>query len=154
MRKTFLNLALLVTTTLTFAQSNKSVEIEQKIQSTIQNSTFIPESKNGTLLNNDDKEITYNVSFYYHLDSEKLFSVLYEQHDEISLNKTYYYDNDQLVLVVIEKINNKVATDRIVEQIFYFYDNGELIDSSDYTAKYIPTELYTEGMNYLKDFNL
>ena len=43
MRKTFLNLALLVTTTLTFAQSNKSVEIEQKIQSTIQNSTFIPE---------------------------------------------------------------------------------------------------------------
>ncbi|WP_177766033.1 hypothetical protein [Flavobacterium sp. I3-2] len=153
MKKIFLSLALLLFSVVSFGQQNKSVEIESKIQNIIQNNTFIPETKNGTLIDKNGKELNYNTSFYYFLDTEKLFSVLYEQHDEISLNKTYYYDNDQLVLVVIEKINNKAATDRIVEQIFYFYDNGELIDSSDYKAKNIPTELYTEGMNYLKDFN-
>lgn len=153
MKKTFIKLAFVLFSIVSFGQQNKSVEIESKIQNIIQNNTFIPETKNGTIIDKNGKEINHNTSFYYFLDSEKLFSVLYEQHDEISLNKTYYYDNDQLILVVIEKINNKAATDRIVEQIFYFYDNGQLIDSSDYTAKYIPTELYTEGMNYLKDFN-
>jgi len=153
MKKTFIKLAFVLFSIVSFGQQNKSVEIESKIQNIIQNNTFIPETKNGTIIDKNGKEINHNTSFYYFLDSEKLFSVLYEQHDEISLNKTYYYDNDQLILVVIEKINNKAATDRIVEQIFDFYDNGQLIDSSDYTAKYIPTELYTEGMNYLKDFN-
>lgn len=153
MKKLFLSIALLLFSVVSFGQENKSVEIESKIQNIIQNNTFIPETKNGTLIDKNGKEINYNTSFYYFLDTEKLFSVLYEQHDEISLNKTYYFDNDQLVLVVIEKINNKASTDRIVEQIFYFYDNGQLIDSSDYKAKYVPTELYTEGMNYLKDFN-
>src|SRR5690606_31763658 len=144
--------ALLLFSVASFGQHNKSVEIEANIQNIIQNNTFLPETKNGTLFNSEGKEIAYNISFYYFLDSEKLFSVLYEQHDEISLNKTYYFNDDQLVLVVIEKINNKVSSDRIVEQVFYFFDNGQLIDSSDYSAKYIPTELYTEGMNYLKDF--
>ena len=153
MKKVILNIAFLLISVVSFGQHNKSVDIESKIQNIIQNNTFVPETKNGTLIDDNGKEINHNTSFYFFLDTEKLFSVLYEQHDEISLNKTYYYDNDQLVLVVIEKINNKASKDRITEQIFYFYDNGELIDSSDYTAKYVPTELYTEGMNYLKDFN-
>lgn len=153
MKKIILKIAFLLISVVSFGQHNKSVEIESKIQNIIQNNTFIPETKNGTLIDEKGKEINHNTSFYYFLDTEKLFSVLYEQHDEITLNKTYYYDNNQLVLVVIERINNKAATDRIIEQIFYFYDNGLLIDSSDYTAKYVPTELHAEGMNYLKDFN-
>lgn len=153
MKNTLATLAFSVLSTFSFAQQNKSVEIENKIQETIQNNTFLPESKNGTLLKDDGTQINYNTSFYYFLDSEKLFSVLYEEHDTISLNKTYYYDNDELVLVVIEKINNKASKDRVMDQLFYFYDQGKLIDSSDFGAKYIPTTLYEEGMNYLKDFN-
>lgn len=152
MKKIFIG-AFLLLSSVTLAQQNKSVEIENKVQNIIQNNTFIPETKNGTLIKDNGTQISFNTSFYYFLDSEKLFSVLYEEHDEISINKTYYFDNNQLVLVVIEKINNKSATDRITEQIFYFYENGELIDASDYTTKYQPSELYTEGMNYLKDFN-
>lgn len=153
MKKIILSAAFIFLTTISFAQQNKSVEIENKIQSIIRNNTFTPETKNGTIINENGTSKNYNTSFYYFLDSEKLFSVLYQEHDEISLNKTFYYDNDQLVLVVIEKVNNKASKDRVTEQIFYFYDNGELIDSSDYKANYNTKELYTEGMNYLKDFN-
>lgn len=153
MRKKISILVFTFVSTLGSAQANKSEDIEENIKFTIENNTFIPETKNGTLFNDSGKEIPYNISFYYFLDSEKLFSVLYEQHDEISLNKTFYYDNDQLVLIVIEKINNKAATDRIVEQLFYFYDQGTLIDASDTTAPYIPEELLKEGMKYLNEFN-
>jgi len=152
MKKIILSTAFLLASTFALAQQNKSEEIERKIKNSIENNSFLPETKNGLILNNAGKEIPYNISFYYFLDTEKLFSVLYEQHDEISLNKTFYYDNDQLVLVVIEKINNKVATDRIVEQLFYFYDKGELIDLSDINAPYKPEDLYTEGMTYFNDF--
>lgn len=153
MKKIFLNLILIFFTTLSFAQVNKSEQIETSIKNIIRNNTFTPESTNGVMLNEKGQQISFNTSFYYFLDSEKLFSVLYEQHDEISLNKTFYYDNDQLVLVVIERVNNKSTKDRIIEQVFYFYDNGNLIDSSDYTAKYVPTDLYSEGMKYYTDFN-
>jgi len=153
MKKIILHLMVVLFSSITFAQANKSEEIESKIQYVIQNNTFIPQTTNGTKLNDKGKEVTFNTSFYYFLDSEKLFSVVYEQHDEISLNKTFYYDNDQLVLVVIERINNKVATDRMIEQVFYFFDNTILIDSSDYNAKYNPSELYTEGMKYFSEFN-
>nr|WP_297306357.1 hypothetical protein [uncultured Flavobacterium sp.] len=153
MKKIIATLAFSILSTISFAQQNKSVEIENKIQETIQNNTFLPESKNGTLLKDDGTQISYNTSFYYFLDSEKLFSVLYEEHDEISLNKTYYFDNDELVLVVIEQVNNKASKDRVIEQIFYFFDQGQLIDTSDMTTKYVPTKLYEEGMTFLKDFN-
>jgi len=152
MKKTILNLVMLLVSVFTFAQQNKSVAIEEKILDVIQNNTFLPETKNGFLLSDNGKEIAYNTSFYYFLDSEKLFSVLYEQHDEITFKKTYYFDEDQLVLVVIEKVNNKLSTDRIIEQILYFYEDGKLIDASDYTAKYIPEELLEEGNNYFKEF--
>ena len=141
----------LVVSCFTFAQ-NKEASIETRIKNVIENSNFLPETTNGTNQNVNGKEIPFNTSYYYHLNDEKLFSVIYQEHDEISLNKTFYYENDQVVLIVIEKINNKLSKDRIVEQIMYYFENNQQINISQINENYNADELLKEAEKYKVEF--
>lgn len=153
MKKNILKIALLLFSSFAFSQENSIENIEKNIKQIIENNTFTPETSNGVITNEIGKEIPFNISYYYHLESEKLFSVIYQEHDEISLSKTFYFENEKVVLAIIEKINNKVSKDRIVEQILYYFNNSELINTTELNENYLPSDLYKESMKYLEDFN-
>jgi len=128
----------------------KISEINTYIENINENEQFEVENVNGTLKRNN-KDIDYSIS-YFAFDSTQLFSVIYQEYDEISTNKIFYYKKNKVVAAIVEIINNKDNKDRLEEQVIYFYDMDTLLNTAEINEKYPSDALLNEGKNRLKEF--
>ncbi|MDN3707082.1 hypothetical protein QW060_08035 [Myroides ceti] len=128
----------------------KISEINTYIEDINENEQFEVENINGTLKKNN-KDIDYSIS-YFAFDATQLFSVIYQEYDEISTNKIFYYKKNKVVAAIVEIINNKDNKDRLEEQAIYFYDVDTLLNTAEINEKYPHDSLLNEGKNRLKEF--
>lgn len=149
MKKIILNLVFSLFAFNSFAQTNNAVieEIQQYIQSTSQNEWFDPVNKTGTL----EDGSTYDLA-YYILPDDEIFSIIYTLFDKNTLRKVFYYQNNELIASIIEERDGNNANE-LLRYADYFYKNGVLINNNDEKKDFPSMEVYTEGMEKLKEFN-
>lgn len=130
-----------------FAQSNDTEikTIQNYIQSTSQNEWFDPINKNGKL----PSGAAYDLS-YYILSDKNVFSIIYTVFEKYTLQKVFYYKENQLIACVVEETDANNAN-KLLRYVDYFYTNGLLINTAD-ENKELPSEtMYSEGLLKLKE---
>src|SRR5690606_28865996 len=86
------------------------------------------------------------------LPDTKTFSIIYTVFDKYTLQKVFYYKENQLIACIIEETDANNAN-KLLHYADYFYKNGVLINAGDENKEFPATEAYLEGMEKLKEFN-
>lgn len=149
MKKIILTIVCLFFITSVFAQNN-DVEIktiQSYIQSTSQNEWFDPINKPGTTANGQSYDLSY-----YVLSDNTVFSIIYTVFDKYTLQKVFYYKNNELIACIIEETDANNAN-KLLRYADYFYKNGVLINANGENKEFPATEAYLEGIQKLKEFN-
>ncbi len=149
MKKIIASFLLLFSISTAFAQDSDTEikQIQSYIQATSQNEWFDPVNKNGTLANGTLYDLAY-----YILPDTKTFSIIYTVFDKYTLQKVFYYKENQLIACIIEETDANNAN-KLLHYADYFYKNGVLINADDENKEFPATEAYLEGMEKLKEFN-
>ncbi len=119
--------------------------IQNYIQTTSQNEWFDPINKSGTAANGS----TYDLS-YYVLSDNTVFSIIYTVFDKHTLQKVFYYKNNELTACIIEETDANNAN-KLLRYADYFFKNGQLINTADENKEIPSTTIYAEGMQKLKE---
>lgn len=147
MKKFFLTIVCLFFTTSIFAQNNDAEikTIQNYIQSTSQNEWFDPINKPGTTANGS----MYDLS-YYVLSDNNIFSIIYTVFDKYTLQKVFYYQNNELIACIIEETDANNAN-KLLRYADYFFKEGQLINTADENKEIPSAVIYQEGIQKLKE---
>lgn len=131
-----------------YAQTNDTEikQIQNYIQIISEDEWFDPINKNGTLANNN----TYDVA-YYVLPDNKIFSIIYTVFDEHTLQKVFYYKDNQLITCIIEE-SDPNNYNKLLRYADYFFKDGVLINTNNENKDFPSTEAYQEGINQLQNY--
>lgn len=132
----------------TSAQTNE-IEIKQVqayIQSTSQSEWFDPINQTGTLANGN----TFDRA-YYVLPNNQVFSIIHTVFEKQTLQKVFYFKNDQLIACIIEETDANNAN-KLLRYADYFFNDGVLINTDDENNDFPSEEAFTQGITLLKSF--
>lgn len=130
-----------------FAQNTDAEikEIQSYIQSTSQNEWFDPINSTGTLPSGG----TYDLS-YYLLPDSNIFSIIYTVFEKYTLQKVFYYKNNQLIACIVEETDANNAN-KLLRYADYFYNNQQLINTADENKEIPSASLHAEGLQKLNE---
>jgi|SRR5690606_7081173 hypothetical protein len=147
MKNIILTLVCMFLGTSVFAQNNDAEikTIQTYIQSTSQNEWFDPINKPGTNANG----LAYDLS-YYVLADDSVFSIIYTVFDKYTLQKVFYYKQNELIACIVEETDANNAN-KLLRYADYFFKNGQLINTADENKELPSNLLYAEGVQKLKE---
>ena len=147
MKKIITSLFFVLSISTAFGQENNAEikQIQSYIQTTSQNEWFDPVNKPGTTTNG----LAYDLS-YYMLSDTDVFSIIYTVFDKHTLQKVYYYKENQLIACIIEETDANNAN-KLLQYADYFYKDGVLINTADENKQFPSATIYQEGLEKLKE---
>lgn len=130
----------------TSAQTNETEikQVQTYIQSTSQNEWFDPINETGTLANGN----TFDRA-YYVLPNNQVFSIIHTVFEKQTLQKVFYFKNDQLIACIIEETDANNAN-KLLRYADYFFKDGVLINITDENKDFPSTETYQQGIDLLQ----
>ena len=146
MKKVIASLFFVLSVSTAFAQKNDAEikQIQSYIQTTSQNEWFDPINKNGTLENGASYDLAY-----YILPNNETFSIIYTVFEKHSLQKVFYYKENQLIACIVEE-NDTNNANKLLQYADYFYKDGVLINPADENKLFPSATIYQEGLEQLK----
>lgn len=131
--------------------SIKIKEIEQYIDNVTTTVNFAAETSTGVITYPDGKPVDYSLT-YYATGPTDLFSIVYQEFDTLSINKVFYYKEGEVILIVIEEIDTRKESDRLVNQVIYYFENNILLNTEAEQEKYASAALLEEAAEKRQTF--